>query len=44
MKGLRNILVHRYGSVDDEIVYNSLSAELNDFHDFIDEVLKFTKM
>ncbi len=44
MKGLRNILVHRYGSVDDELVYDSLSAELNDFHEFIDDVLKFTKM
>ncbi len=43
MKGLRNILVHRYGSVDDEIVYDSLSEELNDFHEFIDYVLKFTK-
>lgn len=44
MKGLRNILVHRYGSVDDELVYDSLSAELNDFHEFIDDILKFTKM
>jgi len=43
MKGLRNILVHRYGSVDDEIVYDSLSRELDDFHEFIDYVLKFTK-
>ncbi len=43
MKGLRNILVHRYGSVDNEIVYDSLSRELKDFHEFIDYILKFTK-
>lgn len=34
MKGLRNILVHRYGRVDDERVYASLTEELGAFETF----------
>ena len=34
MKGFRNILVHRYGHVDDEIVYHNLSICMNDFYEF----------
>ncbi len=34
MKGLRNILIHRYGKVDDERVYASLTEELGDFETF----------
>ena len=41
MKGLRNILVHRYGDVDDELVFDSLNTELNDFQEFTEHVLKF---
>jgi uncharacterized protein YutE (UPF0331/DUF86 family) len=30
----RNILIHRYGHVDDEIVYYNLSSHMNDFYEF----------
>lgn len=43
MRGVRNILVHRYPYVDDEKIYESLTKELKDFDIFIDEVLKFLK-
>lgn len=36
MKGFRNIVVHRYGQIDDRIVFNILKEHLNDFYDFID--------
>jgi uncharacterized protein YutE (UPF0331/DUF86 family) len=38
MKGFRNILIHRYGHVDDEIVYYNLSGHMNDFYEFENEV------
>ena len=31
MKGLRNILIHRYGKIDDEIVHELLTERMNDF-------------
>jgi uncharacterized protein YutE (UPF0331/DUF86 family) len=34
MKGFRNILIHRYGHVDDEMVYHNLSSCMNDFYEF----------
>lgn len=35
-KGMRNILSHQYGSVDDEIVFHALTEELeNDVEEFI---------
>jgi uncharacterized protein YutE (UPF0331/DUF86 family) len=43
MKGFRNILVHRYGHVDDEIVYLILSTGLNDFYDFEKQVDRYLK-
>lgn len=43
MRGVRNVLVHRYPYVDDEMIFKSLSEELKDFNIFIEEVLKFLK-
>jgi uncharacterized protein YutE (UPF0331/DUF86 family) len=43
MKGLRNILVHKYGEVDDEIVYEILTDKLTDFEKFKEEILRFLK-
>ena len=43
MKGLRNILVHRYGEVEDEIVFENLSENLGDFEKFKEEILKYIK-
>jgi uncharacterized protein YutE (UPF0331/DUF86 family) len=41
MKGLRNILVHKYGEVDDELVFEVLSEKLGDFEIFKKEILEF---
>lgn len=38
MKGLRNILVHKYGKIDDEIAFENIKEGLNDFRDFINEI------
>ena len=43
MKGLRNILVHRYGEVDDELVFQNLKHNLSDFKTFKKEILSFLK-
>ncbi len=40
-KGMRNILAHQYGQVDDKLVFESITKELNtDINDFIAEVKK----
>jgi uncharacterized protein YutE (UPF0331/DUF86 family) len=38
MKGCRNILVHEYARVNDEIIFEAVSARLADFADFKREV------
>ena len=43
MKGFRNILVHKYGEIEDERVFEYLNNELGDFTDFKQEILKFLK-
>lgn len=43
MKGFRNILVHDYAEVDDELVYEMASKRLGDFQRFKKEILKFLK-
>ncbi|MBU0760774.1 MAG: DUF86 domain-containing protein [Nanoarchaeota archaeon] len=42
MKGFRNILVHKYGEVDDELAFENLD-KLGDFEDFVGEVMSFVK-
>ena len=43
-KGMRNILAHEYGKIDDEIVFESITNELRkdakEFLDFIENSLK----
>ncbi|MGH7311190.1 MAG: type VII toxin-antitoxin system HepT family RNase toxin [Candidatus Rokuibacteriota bacterium] len=39
MKGLRNILVHEYGRIDDRIVYEVVTGGLGDFDAFKDAAL-----
>lgn len=41
MKGFRNILIHEYARVDDELVYKAVKRELGDFEAFKKEVLQF---
>lgn len=43
MKGFRNILVHRYGRVQDELAFDILHNNLSDFHIFKKEILKILK-
>jgi len=38
MKGFRNIVVHRYGKIDDELGFEILKENLQDFYDFIEEI------
>ena len=41
-KGMRNILSHQYGKIDDEIVFESLKEQLvSDIEDFIKKIKKF---
>jgi uncharacterized protein YutE (UPF0331/DUF86 family) len=40
MKGFRNLLVHEYGRLDDEIVYDMVRNRLSDFTDFKKEIIK----
>jgi uncharacterized protein YutE (UPF0331/DUF86 family) len=43
MKGLRNLLVHEYGRINDELVFETVHGRLGDFDAFKDEVLAFLK-
>lgn len=38
MKGFRNILVHRYGGIDDEVAFESIRGGLADFRKFEAEI------
>jgi len=40
-KGMKNIISHQYGSVDDKIVFDSITKELvDDINSFLDEIKK----
>lgn len=41
MRGFRNIIVHRYGRIDDEIGFEVLKRNLNDFYSFIQSIEEF---
>lgn len=43
MKGLRNILVHRYGVIDDEIVYDLLKNHLSDVEQIKSAIVQYFK-
>jgi uncharacterized protein YutE (UPF0331/DUF86 family) len=43
MKGLRNILVHEYGRVNDALVFDAVRTRLEDFMEFKREVLAFLR-
>lgn len=43
-KGMRNIIAHQYGKIDDEIVFNSVTKELeNDAAEFTLKITQTTK-
>ena len=41
MAGFRNILVHGYSDIDENLVYDSLIQGLTDFEDYVKYILKF---
>lgn len=41
MKSVRNILFHRHGAIDDEIIFEIISNKLDEFDNFKREVLGF---
>ncbi len=41
MKGFRNIVVHRYGKIDDRIAYDILVEHLEDFYEFNEVIERF---
>lgn len=43
MRGFRNILIHEYATIDDELVYEKTKTKLKDFEDFKKEVLTALK-
>jgi len=39
-KGMRNIIAHKYGDVDDELIFESITEELiNDIEEFLNELV-----
>lgn len=43
MRGFRNILIHEYATIDDELVFEVIKKRLDDFEKFKKEILKFLK-
>jgi uncharacterized protein YutE (UPF0331/DUF86 family) len=41
LAGLRNLLVHVYWDVDDEMIYEGIRAELQDFEAFVAHIMTF---
>lgn len=41
MKGFRNIVVHRYGTIDDALAFSILQKNLRDFTEFQEEIERF---
>lgn len=41
MKGFRNILVHRYGKIDDKLAFSLLKEELRDCYVFLSRIKEF---
>ena len=41
MKGFRNIIVHRYGRIDDLLAYQILTENMDDFSEFIQSIEQF---
>lgn len=43
MAGFRNILVHGYSDIDENLVYNQIQSGISDFEEFMQHILKFLK-
>jgi len=44
MKGFRNIVVHRYGKIDDRITFAIISGHIDDFCEFDNEIRRFLRV
>lgn len=44
MKGFRNILVHRYGEINDELAFENIKENVEDFERFKKEILRFMNL
>ncbi len=43
LKGFRNFLVHRYGTIDDKVAFKDIRVGLTDFKLFKEEILNYLK-
>lgn len=43
MRGFRNILIHEYATIDNELVYNTIKTKLSDFENFKKEIMAALK-
>lgn len=43
MKRFRNFLIHRYVEIDDQLVYQNITKNLNDFQKFKKEIVQYLK-
>ncbi len=41
--GLRNILVHEYQEINNEIVFNSIKLVLDNYHEYIQKISEYLK-
>ncbi|KUK04259.1 type VII toxin-antitoxin system HepT family RNase toxin [Methermicoccus shengliensis] len=41
MRGFRNIVVHRYGRIDDKLAFGILRENIGDFYEFIGRIEEF---
>ncbi|GAB4550332.1 MAG: DUF86 domain-containing protein [Anaerolineae bacterium] len=41
LAGLRNLLVHLYWDVDDQMIYQGIRSELNDFETFVGHIIEY---
>jgi uncharacterized protein YutE (UPF0331/DUF86 family) len=41
MKGFRNIIVHRYGRIDDLLAYKILTEHMGDIYEFMESIERF---
>jgi len=44
MKGFRNIVVHRYGKIDDHLTFAIISEHIDDFCEFDNEIRMFLRV
>jgi len=41
MKGFRNIVMHKYGKIDDKLAFKILKERMHDFYEFVEKIETF---